>query len=416
MIRQMLARLLNLQPPEMRSIAFLWLLYLLFSAATQLGDGVNQVLFLKRVGVGYLPHMFVVKAVLDVVVAVLYVPLAAHLGHPRTLSLLLALGGLGVLILWIPAGSGLPLAYPVLYGFIEALSTLLKIHWGVLLLDHFSEEAARRVFPLIYTGARLGAITGGVMLSALARPLRAPNLLLLTGGLYLVSGGLSLGIKRTDDSPARDMAREAAAGRIIHLKQGLSVGFGQPLLKSIALATAAMVLCRYGLRYLYSESFAASFDEVGLASFYGVYIALANGGSIVLQVLVTPRLLMHVGVTLTNLIYALGILAVYLGIGLWPGLLTAVVARLMETELKAAVKTPLSNLFYGAIPAAQRAAGRAFILGLVVPLFTLVASAVLATPAGVRSIPWWGAALAVLFVAASLLQNRSYRQARGAKS
>lgn len=413
-----IARLLNVEADQLGKLTFLWLLYLLFTAAFQLGDGVNQTLFLKRVGVQFLPYMFMIKAALDVVMAVVYVPLAARLGHSRTLKLILAGAGVGALALWFPARQGLGFSYPLLYGFIEAVGTLIKIHWGVLLLDCYSQQAARRAFPLIYTGARIGAVAGGLILGPLARPLGPANLLPVCGGLYLAASALALRVDRylrpaAEAEPDRSLARESAAGRVTHLRQGLSVGLRHPLLRAIALSTAAMVLCRYGLRYIYSATFASSYGEAELAAFYGLYMAAANGASILVQVLVTSRLLVHAGVTVTNLLYALCVLGVYLTLGAWPGLVAAVVARLMENELKAAIKTPLSNLFYGALPPQQRAAGRAFNLGLVVPLFTVLASLVLASAAGVRAIPWWGTALAVLFVAGSAVQNRAYRAVEG---
>jgi len=412
-----LARLLNLEAAELGKLAFLWLLYLLFTAAYQLGDGINQTLFLKRVGVQFLPYMFALKAVLDVAVAVAYVPLAARLGNSRTLKLILLLAGVGALALWFPTRQGYGFSYPLLYGFVEAVGTLIKIHWGVLLLDCYSQQAARRAFPLVYTGARVGAMAGGMILGPLARPLGLPNLLTICGGLYLATAALALRVDgylqpRREDEHQRSLARESAAGRVIHLRQGLSVGLRLPLLRAIALSTAAMVLCRYGLRYIYSATFASAFGEAELAAFYGLYMAVANGASILVQGLVTSRLLIHAGVTVTNLIYALCVLGVYLTLGAWQGLAVAVVARLMENELKAAIKTPLSNLFYGALPPQQRAAGRAFNLGLVVPLFTVVASLILSSAAGVRAIPWWGSALAVLFVAGSLVQNRAYSALR----
>jgi hypothetical protein len=411
----LLGGLFNLEPGEGPRLAYLWLLYLLFTAAMQVGDGVNQTLFLKRVGVQYLPIMFAVKACLDLGVAFIYVPLAARIGHRWTLTLALVLGCLGTAILWLPASMGHPFTYPLLYGFIESLGTLLKIHWGVLLLDCFTREASRRTFPLVYTGSRLGAIVGGGVLTGLARRLGAPRLLLVSSNLFFGAAALSFGLGRLmrgapgavpGDDPIE--ARESAAGRIVHVRRGISLGFRLPLLRAIAISTALMVLCRYGLRYRYSAAFAEAFQEAELAAFYGFYMVLANTGSIVVQSVVTSRLLVRAGITTTNLIYAICILAVYLGLGVWPGLLAAVLARLIESELKAAIKTPLSNLFYGAIPAGQRAAGRAFNLGLVVPISTVVTSLVLATPTGISAIPWWGTVLAVLYVAATLFQNRSY--------
>jgi ATP/ADP translocase len=407
-----LSRLLNLEPGELGKLAFLWLLYLLLSAAVQVGDGVTQTLFLKRIGVEFLPYMFVVKAALDVFVAMLYVPLASRLGHPATLTLILGLAAVGLLLLWWPAAAGAPLAYPALYALSESMATLLKIHWGVLLLDCYSQEQAARTFPLIYTGARAGAVAGGLLLTGLAHPIGPANLLPVGAAVYLGAAALSLLARRhataTDTEGA--LARESAAGRISHIRRGLSLGLRSPLLRAIALSTALMVLCRYGLRYRYSAAFAEAFNEADLAAFYGGYAAVANGVSILVQLVITSRLLVLAGVTQTNLIYALGILAVYLALGFWPGLISSILARAMETELKAAIKTPLSNLFYGALHPSQRAAGRAFVLGLGVPVSTVVASLVLIWPGGTGTIPLWGTALALLYVVASVAQNRSYNR------
>ena len=412
-----LAQLLNTRPEDLGKLFFLWALYLLFSGATQIGDGVTQTLFLKRIGVEYLPVMFAIKAALDVVVALIYVPLAARLGHPVTLTLALALSGAGLLLLWLPACQGSEWAYPALYAWNEAGATVLKIHWGVLLLDCFNEVDARRAFPVVYTGARVGAVLGGLLLTSLARPLGAANLLPVGAGLFLGSMFLSFSVRRFrlgHDLDSTHGATESAAGRISHLRTGLALGVRVPLLRAIALSTLLMVACRYGLRYEYSAAFAAAFDEADLATFYGGYMALANGASIVIQLMITSRLLVHAGITQTNLIYSIAVLAIFAGLGLWPGLLAAVLARLVENELKAAIKTPLSNLFYGALPSDQRAPGRAFVLGLMVPAATACASLLLTTTTTMHSIPLWGSGLAVLYVWATLIQNRSYRRAHEA--
>lgn len=409
--RGRLFRLLNLRPGEPAKLLFLWCLYLLFTAATQIGDGVAQTLFLKRVGVQLLPVMFAVKAALDIVVAMLYVPLAARLGHPATLTLALALTGAGLLALWLPAGQGASLSYPAIYAWNEATATLLKIHWGVLLLDCFPIDDARRTFPLIYTGARAGAVLGGVALTALALPLGPENLLAVAAAVFLVAAALSLRVRRLSGAEGAPVNRESAAGRIGNIRRGLSVGLRVPLLRAIAVSTLLMVVCRYALRYRYSAAFAASFGEAELAAFYGGYMVLANGASVALQLVVTSRLLVHSGITQTNLGYAAAVLVAFSALGLWPGLVTAVVARLVDNELKAAVKTPLSNLFYGVLEPRERAAGRAFILGLVVPLATAGASLLLFQRTALRHLPLWGGALALLYVGATRAQNQAYLRA-----
>jgi AAA family ATP:ADP antiporter len=329
------------------------------------------------------------------------------------MTLGLALAGAGLLALWCPAREDISYAYMGLYAWNESTTTLLKIHWGVLLLDCFSGRDARRTFPFIYTGARLGAVLGGVVLTTLAHLLGAAHLLIVAGGLLLASALLSLGLTRiAAPAPESGLARESAAGRIAHIREGLALGLRVPLVRAIAVATLFMVICRYGLRYRYSATFAASFGEAELTAFYGSYKAIANAGSIVVQLVITSRLLVYAGITLTNLSYSVCIFSAFIGLSALQGITTAVAARLVDYELKAAIKTPLSNLFYGALPSEQRPAGRAFVLGLVVPVATVGASLVLNLEAGVRTITTWGPVLAVLYLVSTLWQNRTYKDVR----
>ena len=81
------------------------------------------------------------------------------------------------------------------------------------------------------------------------------------------------------------------------------------------------------------------------------------------------------------------------------------IARLVENEFKAAIKTPVSNLFYAPLPASQRAAARALVLGFVVPAATIVAALLLRSSLSVAS---WGLPAALLFLTATIWQNRTY--------
>ena len=400
-----------LDPQQRRTVGALWALAILFSAALVINDGVAQTLLLERLGVQRLPLMFAITAALDLLGAVAYVGVVARLGHLTLMSALLVLGGAGTLGAWALLRSETPIAYGVLFAFSEVLQTLLKIHWGVVLLDHYSLAAGHRALPVIYTGARVGGLAGGLILGPLARPVGPRNMLLVSGPLLLLSGvghRLAPRPRRTlpeveGAPPAPDQPR-SIIGR---LQLGVRSLSRSPLIRATAVATATMVLCRYGLRYRYSDLLSSALSETELARYYGLYIAIASPVTILLQLLLTSRLLRRVGLSRTNALYAL---AVPVGAGvvaLSPSIAAAVVARVVQQELKDTIKTPLSNLIYGAMPAERRAAARALILGLIVPLATLLASLLLSRP---TLLDRWLVPAAGLFLIASLWQNRSYQR------
>jgi len=186
-------------------------------------------------------------------------------------------------------------------------------------------------------------------------------------------------------------------------------------LRVAPLTTALMVASRYALRLVSSTGIENAFqgDEDLIASFLGDFDALSNVVGAFLGVLVLPRLLAAVGVGAVNLAYAIATAAAPAAALVAPSLASAAGARFVEMALKDAIKTPLSALFYGAEPPAERAPARALVFGAVIPLATLAAAAGLevsrrsADPLATAAAFGLGAAL--LFVAASWQQNRAWR-------
>src|SRR6185295_7008061 len=101
-----------------------------------------------------------------------------------------------------------------------------------------------------------------------------------------------------------------------------------PLVRAIALSTAAMVFLRDGLRILGLDAidgaFAGSDDRI--AAFLGAYAIWANVAAIALGLFVTPRLLERAGVGVANVGYALATAAAYALLLFRPSLGAAVAA------------------------------------------------------------------------------------------
>jgi hypothetical protein len=155
-------------------------------------------------------------------------------------------------------------------------------------------------------------------------------------------------------------------------------------------------------------------QEVQIAQFLGSFTAWANVASIAIGTLVVPRILMHLGVGFANMLYSV---ATVVGFGLLigvPSLPAAATARFVEMQLKDALKTPLSALFYGAEPPEARSPARALTFGLVIPAATLLTSGALqlidAAGGGAIAVAALGLAGAVAFSAASVVQNGRWRR------
>ena len=400
----------GLRPAERRGAIGLASLMVLISAATKLGDGVVQTLFLERVGAQYLPALFALNAAVDVVGAGLYLRLAR--GRPHGTFFVVLLGGTAATTigLWVLLAWAHPAAFVAAYVVHGVTTMIVTLHWGTFLLDFFDQSRAGRVFPIVYSGARVGGIAGGMALAVLAG-LGAENLLVGVAALQVVAAVAARVLSRR--VPEVRAAHAAGGGALAEVREGLSLARVSPLLRAIAAGAVAMVLVRMALRYLSGDALSSQMEEAQLARFLGQYTAIANAAGFVFQVLVMPRLIVRIGVAGANLAYAILCVAAVGGMVVSHGIWTAAAARLVDAELKDAVKTPLSALFYGGLPPPDRARGRAFVLGLAVPVGSILGGLALQslTDLSARTVAWVGLAFGLVFVAATAIQNRGYRTA-----
>ncbi|MCG8420501.1 MAG: hypothetical protein MJE77_21410 [Proteobacteria bacterium] len=432
--------LLHIRPGEGRRVLWLSAISIAYAAATSLGDDIAQSVFVTRAGAQALPRVFLFKAVIDVVAAALYLPLTRGRSASALWRVALAIYMTTVLVVRVLAhGGGVASAY-ALYIAHECAWTILTIHWGVFILDAFDASQARRLFPLLFTAARLGDIAAGTALHTLAERLGAVNL--LAGSVFLAGSAAAISLldrrvhagnsstslppvaeqpdqTRADDDTgaedphradsSQDRTRSVGTWRI-----GWLAALASPLVRIIAVSTAAMVLVRYGLHVVSIDEISRALhqDEDMVASFLGWFGAWANVLGAILGVFVVPRLLTRFGVGVANVMYAVATTCAYSLLIAVPGLWIAALARLTNVQLKNALKTPLSTLFYGAEPPPERARARAFIFGAVIPAATVVTAVVfeLAARRGLEIVAWIGLAGAVFFTVACAVQNRRWRR------
>lgn len=388
-----------------RRLAWLYATSLCFYAAVTIGDNVAQSIFISHLGVGALPTIFLIKAAIDVVSALLYLPLTRAHNPRRVWLVIMLLYSTTVASGWWLAAVPTPSTVSVywLYAGHEVVWTLAIIHWGVFLLDIADASESRRLFPKLFGVGRLGALLGGLVTAGLALKLGAANLLWGTIGLGLASGVCATRLRSTP-------RQEQVVDKQQHAWRS---ALGSPLIRIIALSTATMVVLRYGLRMVSLAEIRQAFDHDAdqVAAFLGLFSVLGNGAAFLLGLYVIPRLLARVGVSTANLIYAGTTIIAFLASWLSPNLLSATGARFVERPLKHSLKTPVSVLFYGAETPSMRLAGRSFIFGLAIPIAAVFSGLSFRR---LRSHLDWiciaGVVVGILYLLLCHIQNRRYRE------
>ena len=421
----MISRLLGLEESELSPVLRLGAVHAMMGGAMAAGDATVQALFLSRAGADQLPKVLLVRALVSPILAWLYTRMlrptalgGAEAAPPDGRRVLAAMAlVVAAVIASAPFALRLgPAGALGVYAVQEVLSGLLTIHWGVYLLEHLAADRARRGVATVYAASRAGAALAGALLAPVVMLVGAASALWFVAFLYAAIAPLAFlpkhDLARPSLPPERIPAEELAPSR----PSRPSVD-ARALAAALVAATAAMVLLRYTLRYQ-QQSVLDDLSEDPLARLLGLYAFGANLLGIVLQIVVTGRLLDRFGVARANLAYASAAVVAQGSLALFGGVGAALLARFADGELKHALKTPVSPLFYEAFPKAQRAAARALVLGLASPVAQVLAALLLhaLVVVGSTAALVTGAVASALYLGATVWQNRAYVQTLAARA
>lgn len=392
--------------PNAKRQKLVWLcaVSLSYYTAVTIADTVAQSIFVARLGVSALPNIFLLKAAINLLSALAYLPLTRGRNPMQVWRFLLFTYGATLAVGWwaVAGNTSISIGAYILYLGHEVVWTLAIIHWGIFLLSLLGPLESRRLFPVLFGVGRLGALLGGLLVTTASVPMGTVNMLGIVLLLALFSAVASLKLRVTNGpsldakNPDKGSWRGAAAS---------------PLVRAIALSTAAMVMLRYGLRMVSLAEIRGAFegDKDQIASFLGLIAVLGNAAALVLGIWIVPRLLARIGIGATNLLYASTTLIAFALSWLFPGLASASSARFVEMPLKHALKTPLSVLFYGGTKNSDRAAARSFVFGVAIPLAAIGAGLGFryGRPA-IGLISALGVCLSLVYLVVCIWQNRQY--------
>lgn len=348
-------------------------------AVTQVSQGLGantaDALFFVRFGVDSLPLMILVSGP---------VAMAATGGHlaglgrwgprhwlPRILWLLAGAVGVG----WLGVMVNLPGVYPGIWLGTQAVMLLsFTVMWNAA-GEVCNARQAKRLYPLFATAGIGGGVLGNALTGPLASGLGAEHLLLIEAGILATAAAL---LTRVVD---RHFPRRPANTRgsvLLDLRAGLGIVRRLPLLRLMSWAAAAFSVLFFLVSFPFSRVVADSFtDEVAVASFLGIFSALATGATFLVSLLVTNRVLARIGVVAALLIVVGVYLAGFTGWLVSFSLLTAIWFRGAQwVAVNALGGTAWTSLF-NVLTGSARAQAMAFVSGVPTQLGTMLSGAIL---------------------------------------
>jgi HEAT repeat protein len=377
---QWLTRLLMIKDEERSPMLYYVALFVLLGVGLSLGRGSMAALFLKRYGIEYLPVMY---AVLSVFMAVASITYAAYVDRVSSERLLVKmLGMLGVLIAacWgLMSFTTIEWVYPAYYLIYELASELLILHAKFYVDQNFDSLQLQRLSPPMFASIHFGKIVGGLVLGVIAPLVGVANSLLIWTALVAIPVILIVRRhRRVGISPYFRPGRKGRSGlkqSINQVTQGIKFFRKTALLRSASYAFFFMVISFFILNYSVDRVLNETFPrEDQLAAFIGWLTAITGAMALLIQLLVTSRLLRRFGVTRVGLIFptsaALSFIALLISFSL-PAALIGIFSR---DVIFPAIRKPTRMVFLHALPDYMLGRVNALSVGLVLPLALLVAS------------------------------------------
>ncbi len=386
-------------------------LFTLITLAQTLGLVGSEALFLARLGVERLPATFILAAAATVVASMLY---ALRVGSVRNdtilLQMLVASVALLALFTWA-AETGRTWGLYLLFCAYFATQTILQNHFWTFSGDYFDRLSAKRLVHLFTIGSSLGGAIGG-LLGAVAASQGGAVVLLVGWAIGLLAVAVMV---RAGRRPLRRWGplelHEADETSMEGMRAALRFLGSSPLSRWLVCSALGMVLAYYLAQYLYSGIFVERFgNEVELAIFLSLLLAITNAVEIVFEVSVTPRLIRLQGVPGANLAHPFVTLLSFVFLAASYGLASGVFARLSREMLDNAVAAPIRSLMQNAIPSRFRGRMRAFLEGMVVYAGMAVAGLVLLILED-PPVLWLcaaGVAASLVYLGAGLRARRAY--------
>ena len=225
-------------------------------------------------------------------------------------------------------------------------------------------QRAKRLFPMLSLAGIVGAVAGGWVVGYLAPlwNLDALDLVLASAAVWTVALGLSsLALRRRlpDDRPRRREPRTAAARPMRTLLRDLG---GSRHLQLIIGIVAISGLVSTFIDFQFKTAAAAAYSERGdLLVYLGTFYARMNLLSLVLQLILTSRLLRGLGVGGTLLVLPTLITLGSVGLLVLPGLAMASILRTSEMSLKYSLDKTSRELLYLPLPLGLKRRVKVFI-------------------------------------------------------
>jgi len=349
-------RFLGVRPAEAARVGSMAALLFFLLAANNIIKVVRDSLFLSHFPISQLPYVYLLTALVASVVIGMYSHYTAKLSIAQALLGTHAFIIANLAIFWT-----LVTFYQsdqVLYAFYiwSGIAGLVVVaQFWTLATDMFTPRDGKRLFGILTAGGTIGGLAGGIAANWAVNYLFATNQLLwLIAALF--AGALVAGWFAARERQKAIAGNSPDEALLTAVKAADRIGVVESMRRSrhlqlIAALIFISIIVSTLIDYQFKAAAKAAYPSIDdLASFFGSYYAWLSVVTFFIQLWLTGKFLLGVGLTPSLLLLPVTLLAGSCGLLVWPGLWLATATRLSEASLRTSLNHSSVEILYLPIP------------------------------------------------------------------
>jgi hypothetical protein len=325
------------------------------------GKAVRDALFLAHVGIASLPAMVIGTSIFSIALVAFTARGVSRLSPARFVSWAFAVSAVLLVLEWALTYRAPNIAAVLVYLHISGLGPILGSGFWLVATERFDPRTAKKKFGQIAGGGTFGGLLGGLLAERVAVLAGVGAMLPLLAILNLICAWQVLRLMPASTSPPQsegfsaDLTPESAWS-------GIRVLSETPYLRHLALLVLLGTTSATLIDYVFKVQAVATLGTgESLLRFFGVYYAAVSIVTFAVQTSMSQFALERLGLAFTSATPSIALFAGSLGALVAPGLEGAIVARGGESVFRGSLFRAAYEVFYTAVPLAERRAAKSII-------------------------------------------------------
>ena len=325
------------------------------------GKAVRDALFLAHVGIASLPAMVIGTSIFSIALVALTARGVSRLSPARFVSWAFAVSAVLLVLEWALIYRAPNLAAVLVYLHISGLGPILGSGFWLVTTERFDPRTAKKKFGQIAGGGTFGGLLGGLLAERVAVLAGVGAMLPLLGILNLICAWQ---VRRLMPEPASPPQSEGFSADLTPESawSGMRVLSETPYLRHLALLILLGTTSAALIDYVFKVQAAATLGTgESLLRFFAVYYAAVSLVTFAVQTSMSQFALERLGLAFTSATPSIALFAGSLGALVAPGLEGAIIARGGESVFRGSLFRAAYEVFYTAVPLAERRAAKSII-------------------------------------------------------